>query len=409
MRPLTGLFIFILTRQKSNIMKRINLFLTLAVAFGIISTAWQPAVAERVDVAPLAAKIRQVGPKGKGHQAAIAAVKQLSNAEVGQLPEVLAAMDGAGPLATNWLRAVVETIAQRQLNRGGKLPTKVLEAYLADQKHAPRARRLVYELIAGVDKTAHDRLIPGMLNDPSLELRRDAVAHAIAGAESLVKADKKPAAIKSYRTALTAARDLDQIKAATKQLRDLGETVNLPTHFGFVMRWKLIGPFDNSGKKGFAVAYPPEKEVVLDGQYEGKDGKVQWTEHTTSDDYGTVDLNKVQAKHKGAITYAYAEFVSDSDQDGELRLGCINGNKVWLNGKLLTANHVYHSNTSIDQYIGRGQLKKGRNTILLKICQNEQTESWAQKWQYQLRVCDQFGTAILSQDRPVTKTAALSR
>ena len=69
--------------------------------------------------------------------------------------------------------------------------------------------------------------------------------------------------------------------------------------------------------------------------------------------------------------------------------------QVWLNGELLTSNEVYHTNTSIDQYIGRGRLKKGGNAILVKICQNEQTEDWAQRWQFQLRVCDASGSAIL--------------
>ncbi|MBW3596851.1 MAG: hypothetical protein KY475_06190 [Planctomycetes bacterium] len=80
-------------------------------------------------------------------------------------------------------------------------------------------------------------------------------------------------------------------------------------------------------------------------------------------------------------------------------LGCINANKVWLNGRLLTSADVYHTNTKIDRYIGRGRLKKGRNEILVKVCQNEQTEDWAQRWQFQLRVCDEYGTAVLSESR----------
>jgi hypothetical protein len=41
------------------------------------------------------------------------------------------------------------------------------------------------------------------------------------------------------------------------------------------------------------------------------------------------------------------------------------------------------------------------------IAQNEQTEAWAQDWKFQLRVCDDIGTAILSADRtPANTTAA---
>ena len=99
------------------------------------------------------------------------------------------------------------------------------------------------------------------------------------------------------------------------------------------------------------------------------------------------------------MAYAYAEFLADRPRDAELRLGCITANKLWLNGELLTANNVYHSGTQIDQYVSRGRLRAGQNAILLKICQNDQTEPWAQNWQFQLRVCDPIGTAILATNR----------
>jgi hypothetical protein len=49
----------------------------------------------------------------------------------------------------------------------------------------------------------------------------------------------------------------------------------------------------------------------------------------------------------------------------------------------------------MDQYKAHARLKPGVNTILLKICQNEQTEDWAQEWNFQIRVCDPFGNAVL--------------
>ena len=48
----------------------------------------------------------------------------------------------------------------------------------------------------------------------------------------------------------------------------------------------------------------------------------------------------------------------------------------------------------MDQYSGRGTLKKGRNEVLVKVCQNEQTDAWAQRWDFQLRVCDELGGAV---------------
>jgi hypothetical protein len=170
----------------------------------------------------------------------------------------------------------------------------------------------------------------------------------LAQADKLNEA-KDAGAIPAYRQALASARDNDQVKAATDQLRKLGETVDLPRHFGFLMEWNLLGPFDNRDKKGFAVAYPPEEKIDLTAKYEGKEGEVAWTSFVTSDEYGNVDLNKALTRHKGAAAYAYAEFVSDREQPIELRLGCINANKVWLNGKLIGQAEVYHAAYNLDQ------------------------------------------------------------
>jgi hypothetical protein len=76
-----------------------------------------------------------------------------------------------------------------------------------------------------------------------------------------------------------------------------------------------------------------------------------------------------------------------------------------VNGELVTANRVYHTGMVIDQYQGQAKLKKGKNLILVRISQNEQTEPWAQDWKFQLRVTDSLGGPVLAQDRVVPKTA----
>ena len=356
------------------------------------------------DVSDAISKIRRVEPKGVGHKEAVAAARELCQADVAALPKVLAAMDGANEVATNWLRLAAEAIAQKAASKGQKLPIETLEAFMADTRHAPRGRRLAYELIAGVDPSAEQRLIPTLLDDPSLELRRDAVAQLL---ESIAKIEDKAEAAKRYQKALFHARDLDQIKSSSEKLKELGDTPDIAAHMGFVMTWRIIGPFDNVEDKGWDVAYPPETKIDFAAELDGQKGKVKWVTHATEDEYGLVDLNKVLATHKGAIAYAHAEFTADRAQPCEVRTGSVNAHKVWLNGKLIMANHVYHSGGEIDQYIARGELKKGKNEILIKVCQNEQTEPWAQIWQFQLRVCDKIGTAILSQDRPGQKVALL--
>ncbi len=362
--------------------------------------------ARETDLSTALAQINAVGPEGAGNVAATQAWQQISQADATQITAILAAMNGDAPLASNWLRAAVDTISQRELRAGRQLPQAALAEFLENRDMSPRARRTAYELLLKINPNAEQTFIPGMLDDPSLELRRDAVAMALAAADQLRDAGKKEQAIAQYGKAFRAARDVDQIKTATERLADLDRRVDLARHFGFILRWHLVAPFDNTDTRGFDVAYPPEKDVELDATYAGKNGQVRWSAHTSEDPYGIVDFNKAVEKHNGAIGYAYTEFVSPSERQADIRLGCINGNKVWVNGEEVISNHVYHSGMEIDQYVARVTLRKGKNQILVKVAQNEQTEDWAQRWQFQLRVCDEIGTAILSADRPLPERSA---
>jgi len=352
-----------------------------------------------VEVEPLIKTLQAVGPNGAGHREAAAAWQQLATADVAQLPMILAGLDGANPLAANWIRAAVETIAERGLRQGGRLPAAELERFLLDTQHNPRARRLAFEWLTRIDTTAPGRLMPGMLNDPSIELRRDAVARLIDEAAVLAKNDKAGNALSLYQRAFSAARDLDQINLLAGQLRKLGQQVNLPRHFGFIMRWKVIGPFDNTGEKGFDVAYLPEQKLDFQATVPGKHGMVSWTDHVAKDDFGRVDFNRALAEEKGVIAYAAAEFMGDVARQVEFRLTSYNAVRLWLNGKLIDEHKVYHSGSQMDQYISRGMLQPGRNVILVKVAQNEQKQEWARFWGFQLRVCDSLGTAVLSADR----------
>lgn len=384
-------------------MRRTELGVTFALLAGL--AAW--GTMARADVPEAIRVIRTVGPEGQAGLAATRAWKELSASKGSALPAILAGLDDANPLAANYLRSAVEAIADRELARGGQLPADELEKFLLDLKHDPRARRLAFELLARVDKSAPDRLIPGMLNDPSVELRRDAVARLIEQGNEQLDAEKKDDARSTFDQALAGARDDDQVQAIKKRLEELGEKVDLSKHFGFLMSWKLIAPFDNSGNKGFDVVYPPEESLDFKAEYEGKEQmKVHWVEHATENEYGIVDVAKALTPFKGAVSYAATEFESENEQTVDFRLGTPNSWKVWLNGELLFAREEYHRGMSLDQYRMRGKLKRGKNVILIKVCQNEQTEEWAQRWQFQLRVCDATGTAVLSTDRRTAQLPA---
>lgn len=339
------------------------------------------------------AAIKSVQKEAIGNDAASKAVRWLSSQPVTSLTKLLLAFEDASPLSANYLRAAIETIVDRQLQVGVKLPIKDLEAFTLDRQRDPRARRLAYENLRRVDDTAETRLIPGMLLDPSSEFRRDAVRLLMTKAAEL-PASQKDEAIAAYQQALQGATEEDQVKEISGALKKLGTTVDLQQHFGFLTKWKAIGPFDNKGLIGFDAVYAPEQAIDLAAKLPGQTGEVAWGEITTKDDFGVIDIAKSISPHKGAVMYLTTDFASDRERSVELRLGTPNAWKVWINGQLLFGRDEYHRGMAIDQYRVKATLKAGSNRVLVKLCQNEQTEDWAQRYQLQLRVCDASGVAI---------------
>lgn len=373
------------------------LFWGLAITSGSLTVA-------AADVQQSIAVVKELGPEGKNHLAAMKAWRELAASNPEELPAILKGMQGANPLAANWLLGAFESICDRTLTGGPvnealangaeKLPLAEFEAFVKDTTQHPSARRIAFEWLSKVDPSAGDRLIPTMLLDPSPEFRRDAVARMIDGAQKAKASGDQEASVASYAKALEGAIDDDQVKVIAEALSAAGKPVDLQQHFGFIAKWNLIGPFDNTNLSGFDVVYPPESQIDLSLKYPGKELEVGWIEHTTTDEYGVVDLRKALAHHKGAITYALATISVPTARSAQLRLGTPNAWKLWVNGQLVFARDEYHRGTFFDQYAIPVDLVAGANTVLLKVCQNEQTEEWAQEWQFQLRACDTAGARI---------------
>ena len=345
------------------------------------------------DLATSLDALRAVSKEGQGNEAATSAWSSVSQAKASEVTKLLTAMDGANPLAQNWIRAAVGVVEDRE---GKTLPVADVAAFLKDTKHSPEARALAFDLLQRHAPDEAAKLTPQLIEDPSADLRRHPVAKLIEEGEAALAKQDKDAAAKAFQQALNGARDEDQIKVLAKQLRALGKTVDLPAHFGFLMNWKVIAPFNNSERKGFDEVFPPEQKLDFGATYPGKGKEAKWQDFTSADEYGKIDFNKPFGMEKEVVGYAAAEFISKEARSAEIRIGCKNGWKVWLNGKLLFARDEYHRGAKLDQYKLPCQLQAGKNTILVKCCQNEQKETWTVEWEFQLRICDATGTAIAS-------------
>jgi hypothetical protein len=346
------------------------------------------------------ATLKAVKDFSEGAAPARTAQSQLVSGGAANLVPVLQGFQGSSPLASNYLRNAFEAIAQNELKAGRTLPDAELLAFIRKTDESPTARRLAYEWLLKQQPELESTLIPQMLTDPSPEFRRDAVAKLIDQATAVDGQE----AVSLFQKALSGAVHEDQVKTISKALRDADIKVDIQRHFGFLAEWKLIGPFDNKDTKGFAVAYPPEQKIDLSAEYDGQLGKVAWQPLSSDDDYGLIDIGKQIENYKGSLMYATTTYNSSRDQSVEFRLGTPNAWKLWVNGELVFQREEYHRGTRMDQYRVPVVLKSGPNTILLKVCQNEQTQDWAQRYQFQLRVCDGTGSAVLPATRSASNT-----
>ncbi|MDY3552055.1 hypothetical protein R5W24_001135 [Gemmata sp. JC717] len=368
---------------------------TAAVALGL---APAPARADE-DTARALKALKAVAKEGKGNEDAGPAWKTLVSQGGPALFLALGAFDDDNVAVTNWLRTAVDAIAEGEHAAGRKLPADKLEAFVKDTKNAATARRAAYELLAAQDEAVKARLLPGFLNDKSPDLRRDAVANELAILEKAAKPSLKADLEKLFAH----ARDKDQVDLLAKKIADAGGKVSVTEHFGFVTHVALVGPFDSTGGKGFAVAYPPEGARDASGKFPGKGGaEVKWQPADTRDKYGTFDLNTLLGKHKDAVAYAQAVVVAGAETPCEIRATCATATQIFLNGKLLCAHEEYHHGAPFDSHVGKGTLRKGENVLTLKVCQNNQTEQWAQTWAFQVRVCDPTGGPLPLEQKVTT-------
>ena len=347
------------------------------------------------DPKPHLAVIAKTGPQGEGSAPAKLACDELAKRGVEVLPPLLMAMDTTNSVAANWYRTAYEEIVARELSRDEtKWPVEFLKEYASDAKRVGRPRRLVLALLDKLEPAYREQWLPTRLNDS--EFRYETVGLALAAGERALKNKDDATAKAEFRKAFEAARDSTQVTQAAAKLKSLGESMDAITHLGLVVDWWLVGPFDAPQKSGFAKVFEPEDKVDLQAKYRGQAGEIAWKKHHETDTLGQLDLNKQLGTTREAVGYAYAEIDVPREQAAQVRCGADDNCSVWLNGEKVFGRDQWLNGTRFDRFITPITLKKGRNTLLVKICQGPQHKDpeVPNNWSLQLRLCDADGRGV---------------
>jgi hypothetical protein len=143
-----------------------------------------------------------------------------------------------------------------------------------------------------------------------------------------------------------------------------------PPKFG---SWYFIAGFDSPGGQGFGKVYPPEQGIDLKAKYKGRGNvDIGWAEKKEFAD-GAVQsfLPHIPAPlQNDSVAYLYREIDAETPAEVQASFGSDDTLTVWLNGKQLIAENVSRG-AAPDQSFAKLELKKGKNQLLLKICNGQ--------------------------------------
>ena len=176
----------------------------------------------------------------------------------------------------------------------------------------------------------------------------------------IVDAPEAPPLLKAHATWFLSRLDIKagKLDEAEKKLDSLG----------FVTEWAVVGPFDNEGKIGFETAYPPETELKIDAEYEGKERPVRWREYPPIARFKYVNFRAIFVPDTDVAAYAVTFINSESVQDVAFRFGSDDAIKIWVDDALLYSDDGYHA-ASFDQAAAGVRLNAGWNKVLVKVTQ----------------------------------------
>ncbi len=340
--------------------------------------------------------IATVVKQGCGTPDGRAAWARLSQADAAIVPALLEGMNTKDTVAANWLRLAFDQVVEREMKTGGKkIDSAKILAFVNDSSKQGRARRYALELVERLQPGTREKLVREWEDDP--EFRYDAIAWLLAFAPTSAKQ------LPFYQRAFDKSRDLQQARDAAVGLEANGIKVSVGAHLGFLMDWHLIGPFDGKGQKGFHLAYPPEKKVDLTEKLDGQNGKLRWkhfkvkeTAPTSKDRHqALVNLTDKNALGNAddAVAFAYTEFTIDKALNAEMRGAADDNFTVYVNGVKVFAFEEWRNGVRHDRHRFPVELKAGKNTVLVKICQT-MAPNPEPNWEFMLRVVDATGKGI---------------
>lgn len=136
----------------------------------------------------------------------------------------------------------------------------------------------------------------------------------------------------------------------------------------FFREWWIAGPFESDeNRTGFDKVYEPEKNTDTTQRFSVAGRQFGWIRYKTGA-IPYVDFSAVFTPNEHVVAYAFTNIVAPGDKVVRIGAGSNDGIKVWINNRLVLSNRSSRR-AAVDQDIIEVPLKKGNNTVLVKVDQ----------------------------------------
>lgn len=252
-------------------------------------------------------------------------------------------------------------------------------------ERAPGDEERKQALAALATLRSREALSAALTSVSSAALRDEAALAAIAIARNLAveSPSDSAAAFEQVRAAGVGENVLKKIDEFQKVAADYG---------GGLGTWAWAGPYLEEGKKARElcdIVFPPEPATPpASSPAPAPATTIDWRPLTAHVDGNPWLFDCTQIDPAGQrCGYARSVLHVEDEQPATLELGADDAVKVWLNGELIHSNLAFRSVKRADDKV-KIQLRKGANTLLLKIVQSDGG------WGFTAAIKDQEGAAI---------------
>ena len=169
---------------------------------------------------------------------------------------------------------------------------------------------------------------------------------------------------------------------------DVGAVAGRFEELGYVSDFRVIGPFDNEGKRGFDQVTPVEEKRMeapdLQMSYQGRERQVSWRDIPEVVRSGFVPFGAVMRPFENVCALAETFVNSKTARPLSLWVGAGGAVKVYWNGEQVINDPSYRG-PSPDRSVAMVAARAGNNRLLVKACVT--TGAWG----FQLRIGDAQG------------------